>query len=399
MIIQFFKETIDLWLDVSPYLLLGMIIAGLLHIFLGKGFISRHLGKGGIASIIKATIFGIPLPVCSCGVIPLATSLKKDGAHSSSVLSFLVSTPTTGVDSIFATYSLLGPLFAIFRPLGSLLAGITVGFLDYMLGGRKKKATFMPSHAHRKISAYSKVRQFLVYSFFEIPHDIGKWLIVGTLIGGAIAAFIPQEIFGQYFFFPLDFLVALFVGIPIYVCATGSIPAVVSLIQKGFSPGAGLVFLIAGPATNAITLSFVRGTLGKRSLYLYLASIIFVAGALGFLFNYVWSLLAQDPSLMVGAGEMLPAWLKVFSGFLMILMIINSFFKRKAPIGSLDYEIRVPDIHCQQCKLTLEGALKELEGIEGVWVDVDKKIVGIKGKPDKDGIIKKIKESGYHPNI
>jgi len=213
-VIAFLEESARLWLEVSPYLLIGITIAGLLHVFLGKEFVSRHLGKGGISSIIKVTALGVPLPVCSCGVIPLASSLKKDGAHKSSILSFMVSTPATGVDSILASYSLLGPLFAIFRPLGALISGITLGILDYLVEGKKEKTKSISKHSHHKEQQFPGLKEFFRYAFLEIPQDIGKWLIAGTIIGGAIAAFIPKELFSQYFFYPLDFLIALLVGIP-----------------------------------------------------------------------------------------------------------------------------------------------------------------------------------------
>lgn len=165
MVIDFIRESISLWLEVSPYLLLGMFIAGLLHVFLGKEFISRHLGKGGIASVVKATIFGIPL-VCSCGVIPLASSLQKDGAHKSSVLSFLVSTPTTGVDSILATYSLMVPLFAIFRPLGALISGIIVGGINYLFEGKTEETKLTPVHNHPKVKIKFRIKDETGQAFF-----------------------------------------------------------------------------------------------------------------------------------------------------------------------------------------------------------------------------------------
>jgi len=132
------QESVNLWLAVAPYLLLGMFIAGVLHAFLGEHFVGRHLG-GGFKSILKATLFGIPLPLCSCGVIPVAASLKKEGASKSAVLSFLVSTPTTGVDSILATYSLMGPLFALFRPLAAFVTGITIGGFNRLFHPEEKK--------------------------------------------------------------------------------------------------------------------------------------------------------------------------------------------------------------------------------------------------------------------
>lgn len=398
MIVNFIKESISLWLEVSPYLLLGMFIAGLLHVFLGKEFISRHLGKGGIVSIIKATIFGIPLPVCSCGVIPLASSLEKEGAHKSSVLSFLVSTPTTGVDSILATYSLMGPLFAIFRPLGALISGIVVGGINYLLEGKNEVSKKIPGHEHQEIRIKFRVQEILRYGFYEIPQDIGKWLLIGTLVGGFISVVIPPGLFSKYFSFPLDFIIAILVGVPLYVCATGSIPIAVSLISKGFSPGAGLVFLIVGPATNAITLSFVRAKLGRKTFYNYLFAIIITAIILGLLFNFIWHQFSANPELITGGGRFLPSGIKIISGVILLALII---FALRKPEGKKDgiynIKIKVPDIHCQHCKMTLESKLSELKGVEKVSVDVDEKIVNIKGVPNLDEVKEEIKKAGYNP--
>ncbi|MBU1121435.1 MAG: permease [Candidatus Omnitrophota bacterium] len=347
IIILFLKETVNLWLQVAPYLLLGLIISGIVHIYMGKEFITRHLGKGGILSVIKATIWGVPLPVCSCGVIPLASSLKKEGAHKSSVLSFLVSTPTTGIDSIFATYSLLGPLFAIFRALSAFVAGIVVGALDYFVEGRKEASISVPKHSHVKIKASFHFKEFVRYALLEIPQDIGKWLIFGTVLGGAISTFVPADIFGEYLHAPWDFLIALVVGVPLYVCATGSIPVAASLIYKGFSPGAGLVFLIVGPATNVITLSFVWAKLGKKSFYVYLVSVTSVAIILGVIFNYVWGVAGKNYDFLITAGRILPFWFRAVCGIGLMALIVNSFLiGKKRPIEA-DLEISVSDIHCK----------------------------------------------------
>ena len=396
-ILNFLKESVYLWLEISPYLLLGMLIAGIIHSFLGKEFISRHLGRGGFISIIKAVLFGVPLPVCSCGVIPLASSLEKDGAHRSSVLSFLVSTPTTGVDSILATYSLMGPLFAVFRPLGAVISGITVGITDYLVSGRKKKSASVRSHTHKEIKISFKMHEVLRFGFYEIPQDIGKWLILGVLLGGFISAVFPKDLFARFFSFPWDFLVAFMVGIPLYVCATGSIPIAVSLISTGFSPGAALIFLIVGPATNAITLSFVRAKLGRRSFYLYLASIVITALVLGLIFNFIWQMLGKDQSLLSGAGKFLPLSLKISCGIILLALIFNALLKGKGERFSSDWEVYVPDIHCKHCKMAIEAKLKGLEGAEKVAVILDRKIVKVKGKVSKDKVLDKIREAGYHP--
>ncbi|MBI4845503.1 MAG: permease [Candidatus Omnitrophica bacterium] len=397
--ISFLKEIIYLWLEISPYLLLGMAISGLLHVFLGKELISRQLGRGGIGSVVKATLLGIPLPVCSCGVIPIVRSLQKEGAHKSSVLAFLVATPTTGVDSIFATYSLLGPLFAIFRPLAALICGITLGVLDYFIEGNKAEEKIMKKHEHVKLHPVFHWNEFIRYSFVEILQDIGKPLITGILLGAAIAVFFPAELFTRHTSMYLDFLAALLLGIPLYVCATGSIPVAVSLIAKGFSPGAGLIFLIAGPATNAITLAFVYSKLGKKSFYLYLINIIVVSVVMGLIFNYIWNIFGANIELISGAGKMLSFEFKLISGVILAMLTVNALLRRKSCEIEINdaYEVSVPNIDCGHCKITLEAKLKEMPGVEKVFVDVEKKRVLISGNADKQLIREKIKEAGYTP--
>jgi len=399
LLLNFINESINLWIDISPYLILGMFISGLLHVFIGKAFISRQLGKGGFFSILKATLLGTPLPVCSCGVIPIANSLSKDGAHKSSVLAFLVSTPTTGVDSIMATYSLMGPLFAIFRPLASIISGIFIGMLSYIFDEKQTDKKNIPEHSHYKTTVHFKFKEVVKYAFYDMPKDMGKWLLMGTLTGGFITAVLPKELFQKYFAFPFDFIVLLLIGIPLYVCATGSIPIAVSLIGKGFSPGAALVFLIAGPATNAITLSFVWAKIGKKSFFIYLLTITAVAILLGLTFNFIWDALGSSSSLITGAGEMLPMNIKVLAGIFLILNICLVAFKKKKHIceEEIDYSIRVEDIHCDHCKIILEDKLKNIKDVEAVWVDTTKKIIHIKGAVDKDIIFNKIRELGYMP--
>lgn len=401
IILNFIKESINLWLEMSPYLLFGMGMAGLLHIFLGKELITEHLGKPGIWSVIKATMLGVPLPVCSCGVIPIATSLEKEGAHKSSILAFLVATPTTGIDSIFATYSLLGPLLALFRPLAAIISGISLGIADYMVEGKNIKQKESLKHEHPPVHIMFKWKEFIRYSFYEIPQDIGRALIIGIGIGAAISVLIPQAIFERFFFFPLDFLVALLLGIPLYVCSTGSIPVAVSLIQKGLSPGAGLVFLIAGPATNAVTLSFVWAKMGKVSFYLYLFNIIIVSVLMGLLFNFLTKSGGIDARFLHGAGEMLPMWIKVFSGIGLFAIITNGFIQQKSCKikRKPDIVLSVPDIHCKQCALTMKSALHKVEGIDSIFIDPKHKTVNIFGQPNREKVIAIIKAAGYNPTV
>ncbi|HEC69404.1 MAG TPA: hypothetical protein ENI31_03870 [Candidatus Omnitrophica bacterium] len=310
-------------------------------------------------------------------------------------MAFLVSTPTTGIDSILATYSLLGPLFALFRPLAAIISGVFLGWLDYLLGGKKEKQVLISEHSHFKTKFNFKVKEVFRYGFYEVSQDIGKWLILGVVIGGVISVFLPKDFFSSYFPYPLDFLASLIIGVPLYVCATGSIPVAVSLMVKGFSPGAGLVFLIAGPATNAITLSFVRAKFKRRSFYLYLVSIILIALILGVIFNFIWYSFKENPDLLTPGAKGLPYPVKAVSGTVLFLVVVNSLF-RKTSSFEPDYTIEVPDIHCQSCKLTLEGRLSKLKGIERVSVDVGGKIVKLKGEINKEKILKAIKEAGYN---
>jgi hypothetical protein len=393
---KFFQAIIYLWAEMAPYLLLGVGFAGLLHVFIAKNLINRHLGKLGIFSIIKATLLGVPLPVCSCGVIPLAASLRKDGAHKSNVLAFLISTPTTGVDSILATYALLGPVFAIFRPLAAIVAGIIVGILDYLFSV-EAKTNFIPRHEHIQLKFSDKIKELVRYCFWEVPQDIGKWLIVGTVLGAAITAFIPNELLSSYLKFPWDFAAALAIGLPLYVCATGSIPIAVSLLQKGFSPGAALVFLIAGPATNTITMAFVRAKLGKQSFYLYIFSIVITAVVMGLGLNYFWQLFGAKIDFIHNHGTHLPQSLKYFCAVVLAGLVINSLFKKNTCLISADLEISLADIHCQQCKMVLEKAIKEIPAVERVVVDVESKKIFITGSVDKNHIRWIIKQAGYTP--
>jgi len=243
------------------------------------------------------------------------------------VLSFLISTPTTGVDSIFATYSLLGPLFAIFRPIAALIMGVVVGIADFFVEG-KEHIQPISKHKCEKKNLLVQIKSFFSYAFIEIPRDIGKWLIIGTIIGAAISTFMPEDIFSKYIAFPFDFLVALVVGIPLYVCSMGSIPIAASLILKGISPGAALVFLIAGPATNAVTLAFIRAKLGKKSLYIYLFCLIIISLVIGLIFNYMWELTGKSPQLITGAGKMLSFDMKLAAGVIMLVLIMNAFIRQ-----------------------------------------------------------------------
>ncbi|MBD3286239.1 SO_0444 family Cu/Zn efflux transporter [candidate division WOR-3 bacterium] len=323
-------ESWNLFAQMAPYLIIGFIFAGILHVFVSVKRISRHLGKSNFISVLKATLFGIPLPLCSCSVIPTVSTLHSSGASKGATLAFLISTPTSGVDSILATYSLLGPVFTIYRIFASFVAGVFSG-VSANIFDRKKSADenvkkiacpvcgeHTDDHHH---SFGARVRAMIAYSFGELVRDIGKWVLIGTLIGGAIAYFVPAGLITTYLSSPiLQMLLMLVLSIPLYICATGSLPIAAALIMKGISPGAAMVLLIAGPATNAVTLTVVSKTLGRRSLIIYLSSIIITALGMGFLFDLLpWSA-PTSSGMMVGMFEF-PQIVKIIAAVLILGLI------------------------------------------------------------------------------
>ncbi len=389
------RETVNLWLAMAPYILLGLLIAGVLHAFLGENFITRHLGGGGLGSIVKATSFGIPLPICSCGVIPVAASLKKEGASKSSVLSFLVSTPTTGVDSILATYSLLGPLFAVFRPLAAFISGISIGIFNRIFNREGERAA-KPQHTHEALKPSFRVKEVFHYGFVELAAEIGKWLVAGVAIGGVLTVAIPESLITRSISQPaLHFLIMLILAVPLYVCATGSIPIATALIAKGFSPGAALVFLIAGPATNTVTLSFVYSKLGKRAFYVYLISIITISLLMGWLFNLIWTELGSDVSLVSPHGQFLSPLLSAVSGIILLLVIARGFLPSNRQPLNAKYQLHVPEMNCKHCKMTVENALKDVQGVDEVKIDLDSRMVGINGEASRASVTRAIENAGY----
>ena len=392
------RESLQLWMAMAPYLLMGMFIAGILHVFIGENFISRHLGGRTYGGIVKATLLGIPLPICSCGVIPVAASLKKEGAGSSATLSFLVSTPTTGVDSIAATYSLMGPLFAVFRPLAAFVSGITIGTLHYFLEG-ERPARRVKTHVHHRTPVHFRLKEVFRYGFLELAEDIGKWLVLGVILGGLLTVAIPEQWVTSTFSSPaLQFLAMLVISIPLYVCATGSIPIAASLILKGFTPGAALVFLIAGPATNTVTLSFVLSKLGKKAFAVYLASIGAVSLLAGWSFNLIWRAMGADTTLISPHGGHLPFWLRVGAGaFLLILVAIPLIYRKPEGGSELKYRISVPDISCKHCKMVLENQIGQLDKVNRVMVDVDRKMLYADGDISLNDLKKSIRDTGYTP--
>lgn len=286
----FFTFINSLWLflnEISVYLIFGLLFAGVLKQIIPENFIKKQLGKNSHLSVLKSAIFGIPLPLCSCSVLPFATALKKDGASKGAVQTFLISTPITGVDSIFATYGVLGGFFTIYRVISSIFIALIAGFLSVIFDQEKQAIAPMFSmqkpkdfHVFTTKQTPLKQKHFFVrvyeYAFKTLLGDMAKPLLVGIIIATVITTFLPNA-FPEFLLNSkiLSYLAMLAISLPIYVCATASIPLGVSFLIAGFSPGAVLIFLTAGPASNMATIMIVKKLLGKKSLFIYLFSIIF----------------------------------------------------------------------------------------------------------------------------
>lgn len=274
----------------APYLLLGFFVAGVLGVFVPVAFIENHLGKRGLWQIIKASLLGVPIPLCSCSVIPVATSLRRHGATKGAAISFLTSTPQTGVDSIAATWGLLGPIFAIFRVVVAFITGVICGATVEAFTPPSEETANGCDDAHcpscnPKSGSY-KWKQVFSYGFGVLPRDIGKALLIGIVVSGLLGALVPADFFTRTLSSEwISMLAVLGLGIPLYVCSTGSIPIALAMIGMGLSPGAALVFLITGPATNAATIATVLKTMGRKAVGIYLVTLAACALAAGWILN------------------------------------------------------------------------------------------------------------------
>lgn len=279
------------------YILIGLLIAGILKQLVPNDFVLKHLGKGSISSVLKATLFGIPLPVCSCSVIPLAQSLRKEGASKGAVQSFLISTPITGVDSILATFSFFGLVFTVFRVISSIIIAIIVGLIQNFIEKEDpsniKKSELINSSCCSNSSCSSSsdekkkfsLKNAFLYAYVTLFKDMVKPLFIGLLLGALFTTFTPKEYASMLFENEiLTYFIILIFAMPLYVCATASLPIAAAFILQGMSGGAAFIFLTAGPATSAITMSVVYKTLGKTSLIVYVSTI----GVLSFIFAFIY---------------------------------------------------------------------------------------------------------------
>ncbi len=336
-------------LDAAPWVLFGFFMAGLLKAFVPDDLVARHLGGRGFASILKASAIGVPIPLCSCGVLPAAAGLKKQGAGKGAVASFLISTPETGIDSIAVSYALLDPVMTVVRPIAGFItavsAGLAVSASERFSGTEPQQEPPAASgscscgcdhgHGHEHpvvVSFAGKLRGGMSFAFGELLQDVGGWLLFGVLMAGTISTVVSADVVEKYLADEwLSMALMLAVSVPLYVCATASTPIAAAFAIKGISPGAALVFLLAGPATNAASISVIAKMLGKRATAIYLAAIIISSLVAGVLVNYLYGLLGLDIRHWIvrstEAEPGLPAFLAVL---LLALLLLRSYLPRLA---------------------------------------------------------------------
>lgn len=415
------NQFIDLVTEMSPYLLLGFLLAGLMHAFIPGTIYSKYLAKPNMRSVVLAALFGIPLPLCSCGVLPTAMSLRREGASKGAAVSFLIATPQTGVDSIIATFSLMGLPFAVIRPIAALATAIFGGKMVNVIegdgGAGKFDSTNEQAHddvcgdsccgGHDKVptSFVGKVIEALRYAYIDMMESVGKWLVVGLIVAGLITLFVPDsyfEIFKDNSF--TSMLLVLCISIPMYLCATGSIPIAVALMMKGLTPGAALVLLMAGPACSVASVLVVSKVLGRRTLIAYLGSIISGAVGFGLVTDYLlpraWfmsHLVAND-----ACCEEESSLFATSCTILLFLLLANAFIRRrfrsKANINSkntMKQTFIIKGMSCNHCRMSAEKAILSVKGVTSASVDLGSKQAVVEGDFSPEDVCKAVEETGF----
>jgi HflK protein len=358
--------------EASVYLLVGFLLAGVLAVLVPRQLLTRLVGTGKFKSVLWGSVLGAPLPLCSCGVLPTAVGLRKEGATPGATVAFLVATPETGADSISLTYALTDPLMTVFRPIAGVLTAIVAGILTNLFGVTERPASVDPgnahagdggqghAHAHPHSHEYvhthdhehhhaevpraptaaglshaivGTVSRIVRYGFRDLLDDVAWWLVLGLVLSAIVEVALPADLFeGIWGGGVTSMLLMLVLSIPLYTCAASSTPMAAALALKGLSPGAALVFLLAGPATNIGSLVVLLKILGMRAVGVYLAAVGIMTLAAGFALNALYQAWGIDPRLTFGtAAEFVPDSVKVAGAVLLTALLIVSMWRTRVP--------------------------------------------------------------------
>jgi HflK protein len=402
VLLQVLFEIWEILKEASVFLLFGFLLAGTLAVLVPKGLFTRLLGTGKVKSVLWASVIGIPLPLCSCGVVPTALGLRRQGATRGATVAFLIATPETGVDSISLTYALTDPILTIARPLAGVLTAFAAGFATNLVGIVRTRQPAAHSHGpsqalandcppigddddrrhdrertdvHQHDHGHSHdhltqpepaasdewtvagVRDRAVrvyrYAFYELLDDTSYWLVLGVTLSGIVATAMPPGIIEQYLTGGLvSMLAMLLISIPVYTCASSSTPLAVALVMKGLSPGAALVFLLAGPATNLGSVVMLLKFLGLRAVVVYLAVVVAMTVLAGSAVDWGYHAWGINPRTTFGtAGDFVPNSIKIAGAVIMLVLLIASMRRTRVP----DEWIWLRDRAAALCGVSISG--------------------------------------------
>lgn len=383
-LLNFVLELWEILLALSPSLLMGLAIAGLIHVYLPRGLIRRNLAAPNLGSVARASLIGVPMTLCSCGVIPTAMGLRKEGASPGATTAFMISTPQVGADSVLVSAAFLGWPFAIFKVIAAFVTGLIGGSLVNRLTGGKQEMQLPVASGTARESRNGGLTGALRYALFDLLAAIDLWLIAGIVAAALVTLLAPDLFAGQSWTQGvLGMLAVLAISLPLYVCTTASVPIAASLIAAGMPAGSALVFLMAGPATNLATFGAVHRTLGTRVLLIYLGTVIVMSLSMGMLFDW---LLTADAA-PTAAHEHGHGWVSIISALILLAALGYLSFKRlrarlaaSAPIEPGESTVEVAGMSCQHCVANVKRTLEGLDGIEQAEPELSSGLVRLRAE-------------------
>lgn len=400
---QFISDyLLALWqivLELSPPLLGGLMLAGLLHLFLPPGFIHRTLSRRGAGSVFKSVMVGVPMPLCSCGVVPTALGLRKEGASNGATTAFLISTPQTGVDSVLVSANFLGWPFAIFKVITAFVTGMIGGLISEYA---EKPSPIAENHPGTFEPTPRTFREFWRYTVVDLYGAIEKWILIGVFLAALITALTPDNYFADLSFSQgfTGMLLMLAISVPLYVCATGSVPIAASLVAAGMPLATALVFLMAGPATNVATIGAIYRTLGLRLLLVYLGTVIVMSVSFALLFENWFA-----DQVVVTMHQHSDNLLGILSFIVLTLVTLWLYYDRSQQRrmnlqtlmeNDMGITLDVAGMSCQHCVASVKNSLEAVDGVEQASPDLDSGKVIISGDNlDTDRLVQAVVDAGY----
>lgn len=340
----FFDRTLSICLEVAPWLLAGLILAGILKEFLPTDLLRQWLGGRGIGPVLKAAVIGTPLPLCSCSVLPTAIQLHRSGASKGATVSFLVATPENGVDSIALSYVLLGPVMTILRPAAAITSAVSTGlFVEYLAGAKRQAAgtdaaspapaaaCCCDANCDRESCSAPSANQgrtaragVVSRTAVDLLDDIAPWLLGGIVCAAVLETLLPPGAMAGFGSGLLPMLAVAAISVPMYICASASTPVAASMLVAGISPGTVLVFLLTGPATNFASAAILWRELGGRVTAAYLLGLVGSTIAIGLAVDLLLKQLSFHASEhLSAAGEVIPDWIAIPAAILLGIAAIR----------------------------------------------------------------------------